>query len=137
MPGASCVVRLVDAQSDAFSEPGPPYRLDRVEEHLLGAEAEEGVLFPETDMEANVFRDKRLKKLVPRGDVETCEEACSTRCSPPPWLALPGGMVVARRRGGGLRPSRRRRDPYTVSASQPPIRLMPPYGPSFARDRSW
>ena len=27
--------------------------------------------------------------------------------------------------------------PYkTVSASQPPIRLMPPYGPSFARDLS-
>ena len=75
VPGASCVVRLVDAQSDAFSEPGPPYRLDRVEEVCSALKLKkEAYSFPENDMEANVFRDKRLKKLVPRGDVETCEK---------------------------------------------------------------
>ena len=75
IPGASCVVRLVDAQSDAFSEPGPPYRLDRVEEICSALKLKkEAYSFPENDLEANVFRDKRLKKLVPRGDVETCEK---------------------------------------------------------------
>ena len=75
VPGASCVVRLVDAQSDAFSEPGPPYRLDRVEEVCSALKMKTSAYsFPENDMEANVFRDKRLKKLVPRGDVETCEK---------------------------------------------------------------
>ena len=75
-PGrASCVVRLVDAQSDAFSEPGPPYRLDRVEEICSALKLKTAAYsFPENDLEANVFRDKRLKKLVPRGDVETCEK---------------------------------------------------------------
>ena len=83
VPGASCVVRLVDAQPAAFleqslySEPGPPYCMDRVEEvcRALGLE-EAAYTFPENDLEANVFRDKRLKKLVPRGrDVETVEKA--------------------------------------------------------------
>ena len=75
VPGASCVVRLVDAQSDAFDAPGPPYRLDRVEEICSALKLKkEAYSFPENDMEANVFRDKRLKKLVPRGDVETCEK---------------------------------------------------------------
>ena len=55
MPGASCVVRLVDAQSDAFSEPGPPYRLDRVEEICSALKLKkEAYSFPENDMEANV-----------------------------------------------------------------------------------
>ena len=75
IPGASCVVRLVDAQSDAYDKPGPPYRLDRVEEICQGLKLKkEAYSFPENDLEANVFRDKRLKKLVPRGDVETCEK---------------------------------------------------------------
>ncbi len=75
IPGASCVVRLVDAQSDAFDAPGPPYRLDRVEEICSALKLKkEAYSFPENDLEANVFRDKRLKKLVPRGDVETCEK---------------------------------------------------------------
>ena len=62
-------------ESDAFDAPGPPYRLDRVEEICSALKLKkEAYSFPENDMEANVFRDKRLKKLVPRGDVETCEK---------------------------------------------------------------
>ena len=79
VPGASCVVRLVDTQPDAFleqslySEPGPPYCMDRVEEvcRALGLE-EAAYTFPENDLEAR--SSKRLKKLAPVRDVEFLEE---------------------------------------------------------------
>ena len=73
--GASCVVRLVDAQSDAFDAPGPPYRTDYVQTVCSALKLRAAAYqFPETDLEANVFRDKRLKKLAPRGDVENTEK---------------------------------------------------------------
>ena len=77
VPGASCVVRLVDAQLDAV-DPGPPYRTDHVQMVCRALKLKaSSYLFPEKDLKAP--KSKRLRKLAPsRTSVDTVQTALNT-----------------------------------------------------------